>query len=76
MSNIQIRDVPDEVHRALVRKAERAGQSLQQYLMARLADIATTPSVDDVLDRVAAREKGSLTAEDSLEALHDERARR
>ncbi|TPW09530.1 MAG: hypothetical protein FD127_4116, partial [Acidimicrobiaceae bacterium] len=32
MPNVQVRDVPVEVHEALVRRAELAGQSLQQFL--------------------------------------------
>jgi len=42
MPNVQIREVPDDVHNELVRRAERAGQSLQQYLSAQLASIAAT----------------------------------
>ena len=50
MPNVQIREVPDDVHEALVRKAELAGQSLQQYLSAQLVVIASTPTVDEVLE--------------------------
>jgi plasmid stability protein len=32
MRNVLIRDVPDDVHAELQRRAEDAGQSLQQYL--------------------------------------------
>jgi plasmid stability protein len=32
MAIIQVRDVPDEVQAELVRRAQAAGQSLQQYL--------------------------------------------
>ena len=44
MPNVQIREVPDDVHNELVRRAELAGQSLQQYLSAQLASIAATPT--------------------------------
>jgi len=76
MPNIQVRDVPDEVHEALVRRAERAGQSLQQYLAGQLADIAATPTLDDVLDRVEDRSKGRLTRKEAIDAIDAERARR
>jgi hypothetical protein len=46
--------------RYLVRQAELAGQSLQQYLAARLALIATTPTIDEILERIENRSKGSL----------------
>ncbi len=75
MPNVQVRDVPDEVHEALVRQAERAGQSLQQYLAAKLALIAATPTIDDVLDRIEQRELGELPAQSALRALEELRDR-
>ncbi|MDB4103875.1 hypothetical protein N8342_08045 [Acidimicrobiales bacterium] len=76
MPNVQIREVPDDVHNELVRRAERAGQSLQQYLSAQLASIAATPTLDDVLERIENRSKGQLSKADAVSALEDERARR
>jgi plasmid stability protein len=74
MPNVQIRDVPDDVHAALVRRAERAGQSLQQYLAARLAEIASAPTLEEVLDRIEVRPKGRLSRGDAIESLTAERA--
>jgi hypothetical protein len=68
--------VPEEVHEALVRQAELAGQSLQQYLATKLALIATTPTIDEVLDRIERRSKGRLSSEDAIAALESGRARR
>jgi len=76
MTNVQIRDVPDHVHRELVRRAESAGQSLQQFLAAQLDSIISTPTVDDLISRIARRSKGSLSTSDAVAALQDERARR
>jgi plasmid stability protein len=76
MPNIQVRDVPDDVHAALVRRAEQAGQSLQQYLSGQLALIAATPTVDELLGRIERRPKGWLSARSALEAIDAERARR
>jgi hypothetical protein len=76
MPNVQIREVPDDVHEALVRKAELAGQSLQQYLSAQLAAIATTPTIDELISRIEHRPKGRLSRRSALAALGDERARR
>lgn len=76
MPNVQVRDVPAEVHEALVRRAERAGQSLQQFLAAQLAMIAATPTIDEILDRVERRPKGQLSAKSAIEAIEAERARR
>jgi antitoxin FitA len=76
MPNVQVRDVPNEVHEALLRRAEQAGQSLQQFLAAQLALIAATPTVDEMLDRLEHRPKGQLSAENAITALEGERARR
>jgi hypothetical protein len=76
MPNVQIRDVPDDVHAALVRRAERAGQSLQQYLAARLAEIASAPTLEEVLDRIEGRSKGRLSRGDVIDTLTADRARR
>lgn len=76
MPNVQVRDVPDEVHEALVRRAAQAGQSLQQFLASQLAQIAATPTMREVLDRIERRPKGALSADAALEAIDEERARR
>ena len=76
MPNVQVRDVPDEVHEALVRRAEKAGQSLQQFLTAQLALIAATPTIDEMLDRIEHRPTGRLSAKDAIAAIDEERARR
>ena len=76
MPNVQIREVPEEVHQALVHRAELAGQSLQQYLAAQLAAIAATPTIDEMIARIEGRPKGRLSRSSALAALKDERARR
>ena len=76
MANVQVRDVPADVHEALVRKAAEAGQSLQQFLSARLAEIARRPSRSAVLDRIAGREATTVTDEQILAALDAGRAGR
>jgi hypothetical protein len=76
MPNVQVRDVPEDVHEALVRRAELAGQSLQQFLSAQLAAIAETPTLDEMLDRIERRPKGRLSRRDAIDAVDAERARR
>jgi plasmid stability protein len=58
MPNLLVRDVPDDVHAALQQRAERQGQSLQQFLTAELRRLARRPSVDEVLDRIERRRDG------------------
>ncbi len=76
MPNVQVRDVPEAVHEALVRRAELAGQSLQQFLAAELARIAETPTLDEMLDRIEGRGKGRLSRADVIADVERERARR
>ncbi len=76
MPNVQVRDVPDDVHAALVRRAALAGQSLQQYLAAQLAHLVSTPTVEEVLARIEARTGGRMTGEEAVAAVEAERDRR
>ena len=76
MPNVQVRDVPDDVHRALVERARRSGVSLQTYLAAQLALLVATPTVDGELDRLDRQVTGQLSTADALEALAHERAGR
>jgi len=52
MSNVLVRDIPDDIHAALQRRAELRGQSLQQYLAGELRRLAERPSIEEVLDRI------------------------
>lgn len=76
MTNVQVRDVPDDVHAALVRRAEQSGQSLQQFLAEQLRAIAATPTTQDILDRIEGRSLGTLSAEATIATLDEDRARR
>jgi antitoxin FitA len=75
MPNIQIRDVPDETHAVLRRRASAARQSLQKYLRSRLIAEASQPTIDEVLDRVGGRRGGSLSLTDAVGQLRFDRAR-
>ena len=76
MPNVLVRDVPEPVHAQLAARAERAGQSLQQYLTAVLTRLAETPSIDEVLARIEARDGGRVGLEQAAEDLAGERLRR
>ena len=76
MPNVQIRHVPDDVHDELVRRAEVAGQSLQQYLSAQLAAMVATPTIDDMIARIERRSKGRLSRAEAVDAIADERVGR
>lgn len=76
MPNILVRDIPDDVHAALQHRAERRGQSLQQYLAAELRRLAERPSLEEVLDRIDGRNGGRVGLARAAEDLSAERAQR
>ncbi|MDP9264497.1 MAG: hypothetical protein M3O91_00030 [Chloroflexota bacterium] len=49
---VQIRDVPEEVHRTLKARAARSGSSLSEYLRRELALIAARPTPGEVRARL------------------------
>lgn len=76
MANVLVRDLPEHVHAALQRRAERRGQSLQQYLASELRRLAEKPSLEEVLDRIEQRRGGSVGLRQAAEDLAAERDRR
>lgn len=71
MPNIQIRGVADDVHRRLKSQAALAGQSLNEFLLARMAEIATKPTIPELIDRV--REREPYTGLSLAEIVRDDR---
>ena len=53
--SMTIRDVPDEIRDELAARAAREGQSLQEYVRARLVELASRPSPAQLWDRVQHR---------------------
>ena len=75
--SITIRDVPDETSDELAARAAATGRSLQEYLRARLIDLAQMPDADVLMARVRARKAatgGPIPAEQIL--LHRDADRR
>jgi hypothetical protein len=71
--SIQVKDVPDDVHATLRRRAAAAGMSLQEYLLARLEEDAHTPTLAEVLDRAGGRAGGRVPLESAVEAVRADR---
>jgi plasmid stability protein len=57
---IQLRHVPDRVHRKLKVRAAMQGVSLSDYLVREVTEIAEQPTVDEWLERLATREPVQL----------------
>ena len=52
---IQIRHVPDALHRRLKARAALAGMSLSDYLLAELRELAQRPTIDELRGRLETR---------------------
>ena len=52
---IQLRHVPDDLHRTLKSRAALAGMSLSDYLLREIRDIAERPTVAELRARLARR---------------------
>ncbi len=57
---IQIRHVPDEVHRKIKARAADSGQTLSDYLLAEIERIAAFPTRDEMLAGLHAHSRVKL----------------
>ena len=69
---IQIRNVPDALHRRLKSRAALAGMSLSDYLLSEIRHVAERPTIDELRARLESRSAVTLSA-DSAEAVRAER---
>lgn len=60
MPNVLVRDLPNDVHAELQRRASLQGQSLQQYLTAELTRLTSRPPLAELLARISARSGGRV----------------
>lgn len=71
---LQIRDVPEEVHRALKARAAASGTSLSEYVRELLAQTASRPTAAELTARIRARGRVRL-AEPSEVTVRELRSR-
>ena len=57
---IQIRNVPDELHRKLKVRAAERGMTLSDYLLAEVEEIADRPTLSELMERLATDEPVEL----------------
>ncbi|MGE0040829.1 MAG: hypothetical protein AB7H88_21030 [Vicinamibacterales bacterium] len=69
---VQIRNVPDALHRKLKSRAADAGQSLSDYLRAELERVAARPTRDEMLARLHGRRRVTLKTPAAV-AIREER---
>ena len=73
MPNVLVRDIPDDVHAKLQRRAEQRGQSMQQFLASELTRLAERPSLAEVLDRIDRRRGGRVGLARAADDLREDR---
>jgi plasmid stability protein len=49
---IQIRNVPDDLHRTLKVRAAKAGMTLSDYLLSEIEQVAEKPSLQELMERL------------------------
>jgi plasmid stability protein len=72
---IQLRNVPDGLHRTLKARAALAGMSLSDYLLAEIKEIEQRPTLAELRERLQ-RRKPVSTPLDAARLLREEREAR
>ena len=57
---IQIRNVPDELHRTLKVRAAQMGMTLSDYLLSEIERVAKRPTLAEMMERLRQREPVEL----------------
>ena len=57
---VQIRNVPDALHRKLKSRAAASGRTLSDFLLAELERLAARPTRDEMLNRIHSRTRVTL----------------
>jgi plasmid stability protein len=71
---IQIRNVPDALHRRLKSRAALAGMSLSDYLLSEIREVAERPTIEELRARLE-RRSGVTPSVAPAEAIRTERDR-
>ncbi len=72
---IQIRNVPEELHRKLKVRAATAGMSLSDYLLREIRQVAEQPTIEELWARIKRRQPVELRV-NPADLIREERGRR
>lgn len=72
---IQVRNVPDALHRSLKARAAMAGMSLSDYLLAEIREIAERPTLLELRQRLHRRKSVSAEIDTALLVREERHAR-
>lgn len=70
---MQIKNVPDDVHAVIRRRAAIANQSMQEYLLTHLTEFARNPTLEEVFERIEQRTGGGLSVDFVVQAQRADR---
>jgi antitoxin FitA len=70
---IQVRNVPDRLHRELTRRARRRGQTLTAFIEEILEREAARPAPEEVAARIRSREQVDVSPEDVVRWIREDR---
>ncbi|MFV0405352.1 MAG: FitA-like ribbon-helix-helix domain-containing protein [Propioniciclava sp.] len=73
MSLIQVRNVPEDLHRQLKMRAAREGLTLSELALNELKRAMSVPSAEELRERLAARPIQPYRGETAAESLRAER---
>ncbi|WP_420611291.1 FitA-like ribbon-helix-helix domain-containing protein [Candidatus Poriferisodalis sp.] len=75
MTSLQIRDMPDELHRRLKARAALEGQSMSEYVLRELRRSLDIPTRQEMMERIAALDRIAVTESpaDAVRAIRDAR---
>ena len=81
MATIQIKNVPEETHAVLARRAAAAGKSLQEYMLGLINEQASRPTMAEAIEQIERRLAENPPTErvsirELRQTLEGERARR
>lgn len=76
MGNIQIKNVPDDVHEEVRRRAAEAGSTLRDYVLRLIRADQALPTTAEWLAQVAAREPVDLSGVDVAALIREGREER
>jgi plasmid stability protein len=71
---VQIRNMPEDIHRKMKSRAALAGMSLSEYLLSEIRQVAERPTVEEMRARLATRTP-VITSESSVDIIRAERDR-
>ena len=72
---IQLRNVPDALHRSLKARAAVAGRSLSDYLLSEIKEIAERPTLAELRERMHQRKPAAVEF-DTARLVREEREAR